>query len=191
MCRTEWSYHQGNHDMEKSRYRLHVWTVWLQKTIEHQRILSERSWYHCPCDNAGYQKISKATGLYYKPCQIHSICYHHKSPTIYFVSVSSASPNWAAFLAWFLSTFLSRAALVFARLASISSLRSLSRAFSALALWIYCNLLVWCFQLASKNQYDTYVFDQCTLVLESVTLAQVVKFVVKVFVDLAAGTVLD
>lgn len=35
------------------------------------------------------------------------------------------------------------------------------------------------------------VLDQCTLVLEGVTLAQVVKFVVKVFVDLTAGTVLD
>jgi hypothetical protein len=38
---------------------------------------------------------------------------------------------------------------------------------------------------------STYVLDQCSLVLEGVTLAQVVEFVVKVFVDLAAGTVLD
>lgn len=37
----------------------------------------------------------------------------------------------------------------------------------------------------------TYVLDQCALVLEGVTLAQVVEFVVEVFVDLAAGTVLD
>jgi hypothetical protein len=37
----------------------------------------------------------------------------------------------------------------------------------------------------------TYVFNQCSLVLEGVTLAQVVEFVVKVLVDLAAGTVLD
>lgn len=37
----------------------------------------------------------------------------------------------------------------------------------------------------------TYVLNQCSLVLESVTLAQVVELVVKVLVDLAAGTVLD
>jgi len=35
------------------------------------------------------------------------------------------------------------------------------------------------------------MLNQCSLVLESVTLAQVVEFVVEVFVDLAAGTVLD
>lgn len=35
------------------------------------------------------------------------------------------------------------------------------------------------------------MFDQRTLVLEGVTLAQLVEFVVKVFVDLAGGTVLD
>lgn len=38
---------------------------------------------------------------------------------------------------------------------------------------------------------STYVLNQCALVLEGVTLAQVVEFVVKVFVDLAACTVLD
>ena len=37
---------------------------------------------------------------------------------------------------------------------------------------------------------STYVLNQCSLVLEGVTLAQVVKLVVKVLVDLAAGTVL-
>jgi len=35
------------------------------------------------------------------------------------------------------------------------------------------------------------VLNQCSLVLESVTLAQVVEFVIEMFVDLAAGTVLD
>jgi len=66
----------------------------------------------------------------------HSQCNQIKVP-LYFVSVSSSSPNWARCLATTLSCFLSRAALVFARLASISSFRTLSRAFSALALWIY------------------------------------------------------
>jgi outer membrane receptor protein involved in Fe transport len=37
----------------------------------------------------------------------------------------------------------------------------------------------------------TYVLDQGALVLESVTLAAVVKLVVEVLVDLAGGTVLD
>lgn len=37
----------------------------------------------------------------------------------------------------------------------------------------------------------TYVFDESTLVLEGVTLGQVVELVVKVLVDLAGGTVLD
>ena len=35
------------------------------------------------------------------------------------------------------------------------------------------------------------MLNQCSLVLEGVTLAQVVEFVVQVLVDLAAGTVLD
>ena len=35
------------------------------------------------------------------------------------------------------------------------------------------------------------MFDQSTLVLEGVTLAELVKFVVEVFVDLASSTVLD
>jgi hypothetical protein len=37
----------------------------------------------------------------------------------------------------------------------------------------------------------TYVFNESTLVLEGVTLAQVVELVVEVLVDLSAGTVLD
>ena len=37
----------------------------------------------------------------------------------------------------------------------------------------------------------TYVLNKGTLVLEGVTLGQVVKFVVQVLVNLAAGTVLD
>jgi hypothetical protein len=38
---------------------------------------------------------------------------------------------------------------------------------------------------------STYVLNQRSLVLEGVTLAQVVELVVKVLIDLAAGTVLD
>ena len=38
---------------------------------------------------------------------------------------------------------------------------------------------------------STYVLNQCPLVLEGVTLAEVVEFVVEVLIDLAAGTVLD
>lgn len=38
---------------------------------------------------------------------------------------------------------------------------------------------------------STYVLNQRTLVLECVTLAQVVEFVVKVLVDFASGTILD
>lgn len=37
----------------------------------------------------------------------------------------------------------------------------------------------------------TYVLDEGTLVLEGVTLAQVVKLVVEVLVDLAGGAVAD
>jgi hypothetical protein len=37
----------------------------------------------------------------------------------------------------------------------------------------------------------TYVLDEGTLVLEGVTLAQVVELVVQVLVDLASGTVTD
>jgi len=40
-------------------------------------------------------------------------------------------------------------------------------------------------------RFDTYVLDERTLVLEGVTLAQVVELVVEVLVDLAGGTVLD
>ena len=35
------------------------------------------------------------------------------------------------------------------------------------------------------------MLNQCSLVLEGVTLAQVVELVVQVLVDLAAGTILD
>lgn len=41
------------------------------------------------------------------------------------------------------------------------------------------------------KDYRTYMLDQSTLVLESVALAQVVELVVKMLVDLAAGTILD
>jgi hypothetical protein len=57
-------------------------------------------------------------------------------PTIYDFSSGSSSTK-ALRLACTRSCRLSRAALVFARLASISSLSTLSRCFSALALWIY------------------------------------------------------
>ena len=35
------------------------------------------------------------------------------------------------------------------------------------------------------------MFDECTLVLEGVTLAEVIELVVEVLVDLAGGAVLD
>jgi hypothetical protein len=35
------------------------------------------------------------------------------------------------------------------------------------------------------------MLNECSLVLEGVTLAQVIEFMVQVLVDLAAGTVLD
>jgi hypothetical protein len=49
----------------------------------------------------------------------------------------SSSPSCATRFCSTRSCLLSLAALVFARLASISSLMTRSRAFSALALWIY------------------------------------------------------
>ncbi len=39
--------------------------------------------------------------------------------------------------------------------------------------------------------WTTYVFNESTLVLEGVTLGEVVQLVVEVLVDLAGGTVLD
>jgi hypothetical protein len=39
--------------------------------------------------------------------------------------------------------------------------------------------------------WQTYVFNESTLVLEGVTLGEMVELVVKVAVDLAGGTVLD
>lgn len=42
-----------------------------------------------------------------------------------------------------------------------------------------------------RAEVMTYVLNEGTLVLEGVTLGQVVQLVVKVLVDLAAGTVLD
>lgn len=38
---------------------------------------------------------------------------------------------------------------------------------------------------------ETYVFDEGTLMLEGVTLAEVVELVVEMLVDLAGGAVLD
>lgn len=75
--------------------------------------------------------------------------YPVKSCNAYLVSVSSSSPNMAARLASTLSCLRSRAALVLARLPSISSLIVLSRAASALALWI-CALLAQMLQIVSR-----------------------------------------
>lgn len=44
---------------------------------------------------------------------------------------------------------------------------------------------------ATPYQRKTYVLDECPLVLERVTLAEVVELVVEVLVNLSAGTVLD
>jgi hypothetical protein len=65
-----------------------------------------------------------------------------------------------------------------------------SRCFSALALWIYRDIMSALWHLY-RSVFSTYVLDQRTLVLECVTLAQVVEFVVQVLVDFARGTVLD
>lgn len=75
--------------------------------------------------------------------------YPVKSCNAYLVSVSSSSPNMAARLATTLSCLRSRAALVLARLPSISSLIVLSRAASALALWI-CALLAQLLEIVSR-----------------------------------------
>lgn len=64
------------------------------------------------------------------------------SPTLsstsltYSFAAGSSSPVRAFLFVWMRSCLLSRAALVLARLASISSFSALSRAASALALWI-------------------------------------------------------
>lgn len=42
-----------------------------------------------------------------------------------------------------------------------------------------------------KSRGDTYVLNERALVLEGVTLGEVVELVVEVLVDLAAGAVLD
>jgi hypothetical protein len=111
---------------------------------------------------------------------------------IYFVSSSafSDSPVNAFLLDWIRSCRRSRAALVLARLASISSLRMRSRCFSALALWI-CNAYHVSLVELFRYVFSTYMFNQRTLVLECITLAQVVEFVIKVLVDFACGPVLD
>jgi hypothetical protein len=44
---------------------------------------------------------------------------------------------------------------------------------------------------SDSNSALTYVFNEGTLVLEGVTLAELVELVVEVLVDLASGTVLD
>lgn len=44
---------------------------------------------------------------------------------------------------------------------------------------------------SGDKRRETYVLDQSALVLEGVTLAQVVELVVEVLVNLARGTVLD
>lgn len=123
----------------------------------------------------------------------HHKAHHHASLSMirrlsHFVSVSSASPNCSRCLASALSSFLSRAALVFARLASISSLITLSRAFSALALWIWSSVR---HRFVIRESVKTYVLNQCSLVLECVTLAQMIELVVKVLINLAARTILD
>ena len=47
------------------------------------------------------------------------------------------------------------------------------------------------FVMMSSFLISTYVLNEGTLVLEGVTLAQVVELVVKVLVDLTGGAVLD
>lgn len=115
-----------------------------------------------------------------------------------YLDSSSPSPSIAFRFAACLSCLRSRAALVRARLASISSLICLSRAFSALARWI-CDIKRVSKPLRSRGQPTadsmargrTYVLNERPLVFEGVTLGEVVELVVEVLVDLAAGAVLD
>ena len=116
-------------------------------------------------------------------------------PSLY--SLVSSSPVRAFLLAAMRSSRRSRAALVFCRLASISSLRTFSLCFSALALWIWSKggPISACGPSpdgtsADQRMRTAYVLDQRTLVLERVTLAQVVELVVEVLVNLAAVSVL-
>ena len=105
--------------------------------------------------------------------------------TRHYFFTSSSSPYWAFLFVVIRSCLLSRAALVLSRLACISSFTIRSRCFSALALWICGGRVRIRCLCACRGRNVTYVFDQPTLVLEGVTLAQVVKFMVEVLVDLA------
>ena len=110
---------------------------------------------------------------------------------------SSPSPISAVRFAAARSCLRSRAALVLARLASISSFNSRSRCFSALARWIcdrgtrQSHLLPLRITAIQTWMCMTYVLNQRALVLERVTLGKVVQLVVEVLVDLAALTVFD
>lgn len=65
-----------------------------------------------------------------------AVCHFKPSASSTYLVSSSPPPISAFRFAATLSSFRSRAALVFARLASISSLSARSRCFSALARWI-------------------------------------------------------
>jgi hypothetical protein len=69
---------------------------------------------------------------------------------------------------------------------------TLSRAFSALALWIWeaCQFPTSSRDDAVMMSWPTYVFNEGTLVLEGVTLGEEVELVVEMLVDLASSTVL-
>lgn len=103
----------------------------------------EKVHFPCPSPIGWTTRICEVTGLRAFPCPLggharsETLAGSRRSRTQYaciYSFVSSASPARAFLLFCILSCLLSRAALVFARLASISSLRILSRCFSALAL---------------------------------------------------------
>lgn len=68
-----------------------------------------------------------------------------------------------------------------------------SRFFSALALWIYTKTEVSIKHSLTSAVSDhlTYVFDKGTLMLEGVTLAEVIQFMVQMFVYFACCSVFD
>lgn len=53
------------------------------------------------------------------------------------------------------------------------------------------SLLAWSGVTKVMMSWSTYVFNESTLVLEGVTLGEVVKLVVEVLIDLSGGAVLD
>lgn len=52
-----------------------------------------------------------------------------------------------------------------------------------------CGVSVW--GVWASSEEETYVLNQCTLMLECITLAEMVKFVIEMLVDFARRAVFD